>query len=685
MALTTPAETKTSLSNQSEWDGSSAPQAEPGVWLSLNRLRQLPITPEARLALLRELRASEQSDEVVLALQMELAELTLGCCQDALDQRSWLEALEHHDQFLELVDPLAEVLPDQAPAIWGSYGELLSALTASLHGAVNSHSSEPPPLPLRADLALRLAERLGLAEQMPFDPPPWLAVVEQQLVQDAASFWLSLLEEAGADAEAAASARRKALLLLLRLDRLLAPAPPWVLNLARTLVADQAAALLAKPAFEAPAMAELLGDLALLPVPPEQQAALNAALTRAGLSLELLAPELPPLRLPVAAEEPAPSPAAEALPSPATPAAGQPAQPRDPGGDAGLAELVLREHGEPSSALQLNLAPLLALESEAIEAALDDFVWHLPRGSRALPAATTLLAALEPAWRGGLRLTEPAFARLAYLAAAWQRRLAEKLEPLPPLDWQHSLLIELEATELGVLAPLLAAPAALEPALVELRRQHHNPAFWQERQELPWMECLPPLEALRRLHVEGGFYARSHEPLQALAGWGREAVQALLEAELWTDDAACLGLWLRLAQALVAQNLGPLPPLGAPPAADQLLAELAGLEVVYVGDQAAAVQAAHRAGRCFRGQPFGLRVLETPTSRWPDRPAGSFGESLVVLLEAVDGLYRQRPFAVLLADCGAYRLPLLRTVHQRYGVAALSSGRPMASWLGAEA
>jgi len=49
----------------------------------------------------------------------------------------------------------------------------------------------------------------------------------------------------------------------------------------------------------------------------------------------------------------------------------------------------------------------------------------------------------------------------------------------------------------------------------------------------------------------------------------------------------------------------------------------------------------------------------------------------------VEGLYRQRPFDVLLADCGAYRLPLLRAVHQCYGVAAMSSGRPMAQWLGA--
>ena len=100
-----------------------------------------------------------------------------------------------------------------------------------------------------------------------------------------------------------------------------------------------------------------------------------------------------------------------------------------------------------------------------------------------------------------------------------------------------------------------------------------------------------------------------------------------------------------------------------------------------MGDQAAAVREAHQAGRCFGGDPFGLRVLEPPASCWPARPAGSFEESLAVLLEAVDGLYRQRPFGVLLADCGAYRLPLLRAANQRYGVAALSSGRPLAGWL----
>jgi hypothetical protein len=343
----------------------------------------------------------------------------------------------------------------------------------------------------------------------------------------------------------------------------------------------------------------------------------------------------------------------------------------------------LEDGEEGASPLQLNLRPLLEVAFEQIAEALDDFVWHLPKGSRALPAATALSRALEPRWRAGLRLEAPAFERLAYLAASWQRRLAERLEPLPQQDWRYGLLVELAAGELDVLQPLLAAPQQLEPVMAQLRREHHQESLWQQRQEVPWMECPPPLEALRRLHVEEGFYACSHPPMESLRSWGREVALALGEAELWTDDAGCLGRWLAVAQELVLAQPGPLPELGRPPQPEQLLRELGGLEVVYVGDGAAAVQEAHRAGRCFRGQPFGLRVMEGPASRWPARPSGGFEQSLAVLLESVEGLYRQRPFDVLLADCGAYRLPLLRAVHQRYGVAAMGSGRPMARWLGA--
>lgn len=634
--------------------------------MPLERLRSLPLTPEARLVLLAELRDEAESPGTAVALQLELAEVTLRCCQDAIEQRAWPGALEHHDQLLDLVAPLAKVLPEQAEAIWSGYGELLGALAAAVHGAVNSQSQEPPPLLRRAELCWQLAERLHLGRQLPFAAPDWLAVIEQQLVQDGAAYWTELISAPSPPPVEPDQARQRAFVLLMRLSRLLVPAPEWVLLQARVYLVALADALLAQDHPDPAALAQLCRMVESLPLEPERQPALRAALTRARLGLELLAPELGPLES---------GAAAAATAAPVTSA------------EAPLAELVWLPDDRQASPLQLNLAPLLAQEEAgdplpALEEALDDFIWNLPRGSRAQPAATTLLAALEPAWRGGLRLPAAAFERLAYLAGVWQRRFREKLEPLPALDWQHSLLIELDDTELAVLQPLLASPAALEPVLATLRMEHHNPAFWQERQELSWMQCPPPLEALRRLHVEQGYFARPHEPLQSLIEWGTHGVQALLEGQLWTDDAGCLGRWLALAQELVAHGPEPLPPLGAPPSAERLLAELGGLEVVYAGEQAAAVQAAHQAGRCFRGAPFGLRVLEAPASRWPARPAGSFEESLAVLLEAVDGLYRQRPFAVLLADCGAYRLPLLHQVHQRYGVAALSSGRPLAGWLG---
>lgn len=636
------------------------------MWFSLERLRKLPLTMEARLALLLDLQAAPPPQAPPLALSGELAEVTLRCCEDAYNRGDWTAALELHDALVPLVDQLARAVPDQAPAFWARYGELVAFFTAAVHAAVTPESAAPPEPLLRAQLCSQMAERLAQGRLHPLAPPDWLAVLEEQLVLFGAGFW----QELGAEGTAGdqLEADQQALQLLLRLHTLLDPAPEWVLAQAQRLLERRVGMVLAEATPDPQALAALLDCLDSWPVGGDQQGPMSAAVMRARLALELLAPELGLLV--------SSSPVADAEASSAPPDVLQVASP-----EGSVAELVWLDLGAEPTAAQLNLQPLLEAEFNAIDTALDDFIWHLPKGSLARPAALALQAALEPHWARGLRLPPAAFERLAYLAAGWQRRLADRLEPLPCLDWHHGVLLELDATELAVLRPLLEGPHQLDPVLAELRREHHNGAFWQQRHEVPWMQCPPPLEALRRLHVDQGFYARSHQPLQSLMGWGRDLMQALLDAELWTDDAANLGLWLAVAQELVLQGQGPLPLLGHPPAADELLRGLGGLEVVYVGDQAAAVREAHQAGRCFRGDPFGLRVLEPPASCWPARPAGSFEESLAVLLEAVDGLYRQRPFAVLLADCGAYRLPLLRAANQRYGVAALSSGRPLAGWL----
>ena len=628
-----------------------------GVWMSLERLRQLPLAPQARLALLQELlETSPEELSSRLPLLGELAEECVHGCEEAYGREEWQEAFDHHDALFALVPELAAGLPERAEEFWASYGNLLAFFTAAVHQVVVS-SCEDQLLPLqRAELAWHLYERLRQGRHQPIREPDWLLVLEQQIVQVGASHWRSIALAGEGDL---GQARERAVSLFERLAALLDPLPDWVQQQRQELIeADLQALLAMDPGQDPKVAAAVLQHLAALPVPVERQGAMEAALTRARLALELLAP--PPAPEAVAAPRPASAPP---LPEP------------------GVAEFVLLPPEEEATCLQFNLRPLLEGDASGLNEALDDFEWHLPRGSQAEPAATGLHRVLEPLWRRGLRLGPQAFECLAQLAAAWQRRLADRLVPLPPLDWTHGLVTELGATELAVLTSLVRDPESSTSALAELRREHQNTSFWQQRQEHPWMVCPPPLEALRRLYVDEAYYASSQEPLASLRAWGRELMQALAEAEVWTDDAGCLGLWLAVAQELVAQGRGPLPPLGVAPTGDQLLAAFGGSEVVYVGDEAMGVQAAHRAGRCFREGAFGLRVLATPASRWPARPAGSFEESLGVLLEAVDRLYRERPFDVLLADCGAYRLPLLRMVHQRYGIPGLSSGRPMAGWL----
>ncbi|MFZ0408880.1 MAG: hypothetical protein WAM11_12335 [Cyanobium sp.] len=672
---------------------------EAGLWLSIQKLRELPLSREARLALLQDLQTSPLTGTALAPLLGDMAELRLRFCEEAYQQGAWNEALEHHDALVELVSRLVAIAPGHGPSFWARYGELLAFFTVAVHAEATPQCSDASERASRVDLAWQFSQRLSRAAALPIQPPDWLLVHEQQLVQ-AGMFFCSDLLAAGYTAVDLPTEllQQRAFDLAVHLQQLLDPTPEWLEERLRDLIESQVRDVLAVDRPEPRTLAALLANLEKLPQPLERREPLETAFTRARLSLELLAPELK-LSVP-AASVPAASVPAVAAPTMAVqiesrrssePDLGRASQEptslqqaaREPASleSVGVADLIWLEPGATASPLQLDLGPLLLAEFDQIEAALDDFCWHLPRGSRARPAAAALPLALEPRWRAGQRLEAGAFERMAYLAAAWQRRLSERLEPLPTHDWQNGLMLELSANELAVLAPLLAAPQQLDGVLSELRREHRNPEFWQRRQEVQWMECPPPLEALRRLHVEEGFYARSHEPLESLQIWGREVVQALSEAELWTDDAGCLGLWLAVAQELVISQRGALPELGMPPQPEQLLSELGGLEVVYVGDQAAAVREAHRAGRCFRGEPFGLRVMEAPESLWPDRPATGFEQSLAVLLEGVDVLYRQRPFAVLMADCGAYRLPLLRAVHQRYGVAALSSGRPMARWL----
>jgi hypothetical protein len=47
----------------------------------------------------------------------------------------------------------------------------------------------------------------------------------------------------------------------------------------------------------------------------------------------------------------------------------------------------------------------------------------------------------------------------------------------------------------------------------------------------------------------------------------------------------------------------------------------------------------------------------------------------------VEALHRERPFTVLLATGGAYRLPLAQAISSRFGVLAVAGASPLVGWL----
>jgi hypothetical protein len=643
------------------------------VWFSLEQLRELPLDPAQRLLLQRQLLETPQPRQSVCDLLVDTSQLNARCCEAALDEGAWLTAVGHLAELAPLVEALSDVFPERGEGLWQAYAALLARVMAAVREAlITEEGPEAMPAAPAAELCSAAIAALQQSQELPITLPEWLRQLERFLARRGAQAGEQHFRSTGE-----ASANRQALQLALRLGELHEQVPAWVMQLCQRLFEPLAESIPQAEPFDPDAVAELIGWYERLPLPDSTRQRLKAPLQRARLILELLAPHLVARPQPESRE-----------PTSAGPASGQPAQVAAPP----PAELVVLPPGTEAREGQLDLAALLAgpegidlsaSGQKAVDEALDDFCWNLPKGMEARQASESLLASLEPQWAAARRWPAEAWGLVAYAAAAWQRRLGEKLQPLPALDWQEGVMVELQAEELAVLAPLLSDPASLEGLLADMRRLHFDAEFWSTRQEVAWMQMPPPLEALRRLHLNQGFYASAHDPLATLKHWGEGVGEALLASDVWTDDAAGLGHWLAVAQELVTQGKGPLPVLGHPPSTEQILVELADREVVYVGEQAEAVAAAHRSGVCFRGRPFGLRCLAAPDSRHPRRPAGSFSESLSVLLEAVDGLYRQRPFTVLLADAGAYRLPLLHAAHQRYGVSCLSSGLPMAAWMGA--
>ncbi len=646
-------------------DSAGGGGGEPGVWVPLRVLRQLDLPPAAHHRLIAALRAETAGRAPEVPLLGELTELAAAALREALERQESEAALTAHDPLLEHVVELAAARPEVAAVLWQRYGDLLGQLTVQVHGQVIPRDGQAPDFGAaeRAGdgaLCLRMAKVLERAAPHPWPVPDWLPVLEQQLVQHGA---LAFQQRIGTDGAAAGPC----LDLFLRLSRLLDPLPDWVAEGCRGAMARVIEGLPGAATLSAGELALLVARVGRLPVAAERRPAFEAALLRARFSLELLQQGR-------GAAAGAPSEVLEA----------EWLDDDDDGGGAAAALPPLRlvaTAAAPSQERQVfSLAPFLTGDVEGATAALEAFLEPWQNSGR--PADHPIASLLESLGDGGLSPGDDSLMVLRRAAALWQERLGPQIAPLPAVEWRPGgLVVELDPLELMVLRHAGGAAEPLEEALAELRRRHHDDDFWAPAvpAAASATEAVPALpgalEVLRRFQLEGGFYATTQAPLDSLRHWARPALQALLQAQVWSADPATQGLWLPW------ELQGRSGRLRQPPQGSALLELLGGAEVVLVGHGCEALLEAHRAGRLFAGGAFGLRCLEVPESRHPHRPAAGFEHSLEALLAAVEALHRERPFTVLLATGGAYRLPLAQAIGSRFGVLAVAGASPLVGWL----
>lgn len=641
-------------------DSAGGGSADPGVWVPLRVLRQLDLPPAAHHRLITALRAETAASAPEDPLLAELTDLAAAALREALERREPEAALAAHDPLLEHVIELAAARPAVAAVLWQRYGDLLGQLTVQVHGQVIPRDGQTPDFgaPERAGdgaLCLRMAEVLERAAPHPWPVPDWLPVLEQQLVQHGA---LAFQQRIGTDGTAAGPC----LDLFLRLSRLLDPLPDWVAEGCRSAMAQVIDALPAAAALSAGELARLVARVGRLPVAAERRPAFEAALLRARFSLEL---------------QQQGRGAAGSVPSEVLEAEWLDDDDDDgSGAAAALPPLrLVATVADPSQEREVfSLAPFLTSDGEGLSAALEAFLEPWQDSGR--PADHPIASLVASVGGGGLPPGGDALMVLRRATVLWQERLGPQIAPLPAVEWRPgALVVELDPLELMVLHHAGGAAELLEEALAELRRRHHDDAFWAAGATDAGTALPGALEVLRRFHVEGGFYGTTQSPLDSLRHWARPALQALLQAQVWSVDAATQALWLPW------ELQGRPGRLRQPPQGSALLELLGGAEVVLVGHGCEALQEVHRAGRLFAGGAFGLRCLEVPESRHPHRPAAGFEHSLEGLLAEVETLHRERPFTVLLATGGAYRLPLAQAIGSRFGVLAAAVSSPLVGWL----
>ena len=676
--------------------------ARAGIWLSLESLLALPLSPAAELELLAALLeplpsgAGPESDACRAALLAALWEGELrqacGSFETAAWQQGraqWQAAVAHHHE-------LQELLPEAA-APNGLLDGLIQVL-ARLDQALTHRQWRPPASPLDNAQAHGIAaELLQQIRDLDRPLPSWYAVVEEGLLRRGG---LALVQQASG------VCRRDGLALLLRWRQRQTAQPEWL-----TACLEQAVLSLVA---DLPQSSHPIADLQALVVSLTALPAVGSGSERQAAVQESLALARGCLTLAAAAHQPLAVRESLGLERGAVIA---PAEIRQlvrewqedhaaPLSPVGL-ELVWIPGARPlphgQGQLALNLAAVVPQSSgdpalvEQVMAAFFEPLLQIPvdRLWQQRHSTPTLLSSLSHLWAGGGVLSASECQLLALAQEQWQhwggpgRLGAEQL----PAQWPPArlepgcCLVQPSALQLAGLRCWLQARPELGPALAEIRRRHHDQVFLQQQAACAAGDRGDVLETLCALQLEEGFYGSNTAPDHSFQAWAQSSLQLLSGSELLLDPQLPIGSWWALLQGL-AQGWGRLADLVAWPSDEQFYGLLAGQEVVLVSPLAALAEEQHRSGRAFQLfldlpiAPYGLRTLEPPASLYPQRPHQSFEASLDACLESLAAMAGESPFKVLLTAAGVYDLPLCDAVRQRYGASCVAIGPAIHARLG---
>lgn len=607
---------------------------------------------------------------------------------EALEQGDDARALALIPDVLRSYGWLWVALAEARRALEAEEGEMLAQLLAAIAGRVRRSDEGAASPKDRAELCWQVPVLIDRLRSRGRELPHWLPRLEENLTRIGSQLWVDRHREDPGCAEA----RPRALSLLLRLCGLHASPKPWMVGFARDLLGEELDA--AEQLAAAGPLDEDTGERLSL----WQGQLIGVNLTDSDLEARLATLLVPPSHEPAAPdadelEEKIRESVVHWLED--NPAGTVPAELRlvcVPGAR------VVPHDGQR---LDLNLAPLLTLtEPEALDGLVQSFFAPIREQQRGpgftlREPSSSLYEALGLLWRQGDTLSEAAFRRLAEATATWNRcggpgalgsrplassfaaaELREGLSVLAP-----------DGLELAALHAVLFEAGALEEVMAEIRRRHLDPG-WMGRPGTPADDGGDDVEEiLRRMHTQAGFYASGHAPLESLQQWSQKVLQALLGGQV-AGSAGSTGFF-PLAQKLF-ESSGRVPELFQWPSDAAIYRFLAGKEVVAVTTLAEEVEEQHRSGHAFELftdlpiATYGLRVVQAPMSRYPQRPASEFSASLDECLERIETLHRERPFRVFVAACGAYGLPLCEAVQRLYGVSCLCSGDSMNHYFGVE-